>query len=1162
MADDNRLDLPRRSVRKVSQNSYIKLRNAKTELREKVRKVSEVLRKPEHERSCADKALVTKHPEIVKTSQRNAKRLKENKDRQLEIEDEPAVLSDKCERLADLIKSSEHVIVYTGAGISTAASIPDYRGPNGVWTLLKKGQGLSPQDLSDAEPTYTHMCLTKLFRVKKVKHVVSQNCDGLHIRSGFPRYSLSELHGNMYIEMCYNCAPHREYVRLFDVTERTSVRRHTTSRRCRACGVNLTDTIVHFGEKGKIKSPYRWKEAVRAARKADLILCLGTSLKVLKKYQCLWCMDKKPHLRPKLAIVNLQWTPKDDVATLKINGRCDSVMRMVMKLLDEEVPEYQRELDPIFRICTPLRAIEMKTTSKKILIPPAQLARPPKQTKNSKNKEKPAMQMDCEQSCCLTKSDCGSETTEITEKVEFTAGSDVSITESLPTCNTLSTGTGSLPQCLSDADITSQHVQQTISSEPPDVSASMVSVTVENKCSASIVDSTPSMCQIKPELPAQFLSSTASHLLKSQSLTSSQAQTPVVNTSAAQETFVMSASGTNHLINLPSEPVILNSSWPSDIMDTAGFEQAGSNIASGTMESSSHEERVPTIVVVNLDTPADTPPLFHPPKQNIIIETANSFTHFSSKQEVECSTLVLGSSTSHSHDVADASQDISPFPVLLTYLNDAGHPLSIPLNSSIPHRVEDTLKATPSSVPVIKNAQFGNNISLDHSYFHDTGNNRKATDASAFAQNSRVKASKDSSVREHRASAGVPSKTSCDTSDSNSPSDRSFVARKSQPNTMAPQLSSSKLTSQFIKPESCPSSAESSNLSTFSSVSSGVVTAPMCVLNMDEMETIYTLPEEPSHLLAPVVTTSRTTAEVEDITLEFQLPFGCEILTMDMLSATPPVTLDYLPNNPDAQVLTQKGTGGWQTLNLGNVMQTMNTDEPLVNSILSSALEPVVCNLAVDSTQTVTKGVGVSSTKPTGPTQVLTVCLDDGTGSGLTQTDQRQPAQDFTELTRLLRGTYPGPPAAVHKNNMVHTHHAHCTKKSAPSVAEERKPLSPRSSELSFSSQATTPTALSLPSSNVNSYCNAVVVGKPMLSPGKDQGIKIKKEEKGNKEPKVPKQSCQSKNLAKGILNHVKVEGKPVGLENICRKVSNPKCSPAAVPGWFGKGLGLKKKRK
>lgn len=82
------------------------------------------------------------------------------------------------------------------------------------------------------------------------------------------------------LQCCYSCNPHKEYIRLFDVTEKTGVRRHTTGRRCRTCGSLLTDTIVHFGEKGKIKSPYRWKEAVRAAKNADLILCLGSSLKV------------------------------------------------------------------------------------------------------------------------------------------------------------------------------------------------------------------------------------------------------------------------------------------------------------------------------------------------------------------------------------------------------------------------------------------------------------------------------------------------------------------------------------------------------------------------------------------------------------------------------------------------------------------------------------------------------------------------------------------------------------------------------------------------------------------------------------------------------------------------------------------------------------------
>ncbi|CAG5127311.1 unnamed protein product, partial [Candidula unifasciata] len=334
--------------------------------------VSEILKKPEQERTTQDKTLVKKNPELVKVSQQNARKLQNKKDRILEVEDEPRLLQHKCQQLAELIKSSRNVIVYTGAGISTAASIPDYRGPNGVWTLLKRGQELSAQDLSDAEPTFTHMSLTKLFTVKKVKHIVSQNCDGLHLRSGFPRQALSELHGNMYLECCYSCVPNQEFVRLFDVTELTGFHRHSTSRFCRSCGGNLQDTIVHFGEKGKLKSPYRWKEAVRAAKQADLILCLGSSLKVLRKYSCLWCMDRKRQQRPKLVIVNLQWTPKDDGAALKINGKCDTVMMNVMALLNYKVPEYKREQDPIFKLYTPLRLSEMKTTTKKILIPPAQ----------------------------------------------------------------------------------------------------------------------------------------------------------------------------------------------------------------------------------------------------------------------------------------------------------------------------------------------------------------------------------------------------------------------------------------------------------------------------------------------------------------------------------------------------------------------------------------------------------------------------------------------------------------------------------------------------------------------------------------------------------------------------------------------------------------------
>ena len=66
------------------------------------------------------------------------------------------------------------LIVYTGAGISTAANIPDYRGPNGVWTCLDQGRDIAACDLARAEPTFTHMTLFTLFKKGKLKHIVSQ----------------------------------------------------------------------------------------------------------------------------------------------------------------------------------------------------------------------------------------------------------------------------------------------------------------------------------------------------------------------------------------------------------------------------------------------------------------------------------------------------------------------------------------------------------------------------------------------------------------------------------------------------------------------------------------------------------------------------------------------------------------------------------------------------------------------------------------------------------------------------------------------------------------------------------------------------------------------------------------------------------------------------
>uniref|UniRef100_A0A5F7ZL52 NAD-dependent protein deacetylase sirtuin-7 n=1 Tax=Macaca mulatta TaxID=9544 RepID=A0A5F7ZL52_MACMU len=313
--------------------------------RERLRQVSRILRKAAAERSAEEGRLLAESADLVTELQGRSRRREGLKRRQEEVCDDPEELRGKVRELASAVRNAKYLVVYTGAGISTAASIPDYRGPNGVWTLLQKGRSVSAADLSEAEPTLTHMSITRLHEQKLVQHVVSQNCDGLHLRSGLPRTAISELHGNMYIEVCTSCIPNREYVRVFDVTERTALHRHQTGRTCHKCGTQLRDTIVHFGERGTLGQPLNWEAATEAASRADTILCLGSSLKVLKKYPRLWCMTKPPSRRPKLYIVNLQVTWAR-LMPLSLFGRWQ---------------------DPIFSLATPLRAGEEGSHSRKSL---------------------------------------------------------------------------------------------------------------------------------------------------------------------------------------------------------------------------------------------------------------------------------------------------------------------------------------------------------------------------------------------------------------------------------------------------------------------------------------------------------------------------------------------------------------------------------------------------------------------------------------------------------------------------------------------------------------------------------------------------------------------------------------------------------------------------
>lgn len=93
-----------------------------------------------------------------------------------QVEDAPELLETKLCQLADIIRISDRVVFHTGAGLSTAAGIPDFRGPQGVWTLQKKGQvaGMNMR-YEEARPTQAHMAIGEMVRRGLVSHVVTQN---------------------------------------------------------------------------------------------------------------------------------------------------------------------------------------------------------------------------------------------------------------------------------------------------------------------------------------------------------------------------------------------------------------------------------------------------------------------------------------------------------------------------------------------------------------------------------------------------------------------------------------------------------------------------------------------------------------------------------------------------------------------------------------------------------------------------------------------------------------------------------------------------------------------------------------------------------------------------------------------------------------------------
>jgi len=267
-----------------------------------------------------------------------------------EKEEDPSTVKTKAKLLADKIRQSKSCIIFTGAGISTSAKIPDFRGPEGVWTLKAQGLEAKSIDLESAVPTTCHMAILTLLKHfqtnNKMMYIVSQNIDGLHRRSGIPASDLSELHGNSFKEVCWKCDS--DYLRTFDAAATSGVGGlgckeclarvpkfcHCTKRKCN-CGATLKDSIIHFGE-DLPKSD--WKRAEENAKKADLCIVFGSSLTVSPA-------DKIPKFvlqnNGQLCIVNAQSTPLDSDAHLRIFGKTDDVCQLVMEELNIPVDTFK-----------------------------------------------------------------------------------------------------------------------------------------------------------------------------------------------------------------------------------------------------------------------------------------------------------------------------------------------------------------------------------------------------------------------------------------------------------------------------------------------------------------------------------------------------------------------------------------------------------------------------------------------------------------------------------------------------------------------------------------------------------------------------------------------------------------------------------------------------
>lgn len=223
-------------------------------------------------------------------------------------------LSARIQTLALWLYEASYPVVFTGAGVSTDSGLPDFRGPDGLWTRQEKGLPPKPMSVSwdQVDPNPGHYALVHLLESGKLRFLITQNVDNLHRKSGIPRELIAELHGNITRLRCRRCV--------------ITTPRSEGLQRC-ACGGELAKSVVDFGEPLPEKD---LKQSFEHSRKSDLFIVLGSSLVVTPAAD----MPKEAlKAGAKLVIVNREETHFDPVAHLRFHEGVSEVLSRAVKRL-------------------------------------------------------------------------------------------------------------------------------------------------------------------------------------------------------------------------------------------------------------------------------------------------------------------------------------------------------------------------------------------------------------------------------------------------------------------------------------------------------------------------------------------------------------------------------------------------------------------------------------------------------------------------------------------------------------------------------------------------------------------------------------------------------------------------------------------------------------